>query len=39
MSASIVINLFVKTVLCENCIPFEIAQTPDPFYSEENQAY
>lgn len=39
MSTSIAINIFVKTVLRENCIPFEIAQTPDPFYSEENQAY
>lgn len=39
MSASTAINIFVKTVLRENRIPFEIAQTPDPFYSEENQAY
>ena len=39
LSASTAINLFVKAVLRENRIPFEIAQTPDPFYSEENQAY
>ena len=39
MSTSTAINIFVKTVLRENRIPFEIAQTPDPFYSEENQAY
>lgn len=39
MSASTAINIFVKTVLRENRIPFEIAQTSDPFYSEENQAY
>ncbi len=39
MSASTAINLFVKAVLRENRIPFEIAQNPDPFYSKENQAY
>ena len=39
LSASTAINLFVKAVLRENRIPFEIAQTPDPFFSEKNQAY
>jgi len=31
------INIFVKAVLREKKIPFEIAA--DPFYSESNQAY
>lgn len=39
LNASTAINLFVKAVLRENRIPFEIAQTPDPFYSESNIAY
>ena len=39
LSASTAINLFVKAVLRENRIPFEIAQVPDPFYSEANQTY
>ena len=29
----------MKAVLRERRIPFEISQAPDPFYSEENQAY
>ena len=37
--ASTAINLFVKAVLRENRIPFEITQIPDPFFSEKNQAY
>ena len=36
LTASAAINLFVKAVLRENRIPFEI--TADPFYSRENQA-
>jgi len=39
LSTSAAINLFVKAVLRENRIPFEIAQSSDPFYSKENQAY
>ena len=39
LNTSTAINLFVKAVLRENRIPFEIAQAPDPFYSEENLAY
>lgn len=33
------INMFVKTVLRENRISFEIAQNPDPFFSETNMAH
>ena len=39
LTASAAINLFVKAVLRENKVPFEIAQKPDPFYSEENLTY
>ena len=39
MNASTAINIFIKAVLRENCIPFSIARTPDPFYSPANQAY
>lgn len=39
LNTSTAINLFVKAVLRENRIPFEIAQTPDPFFSESNIAY
>lgn len=39
LNTSTAINLFVKAVLRENRIPFEIAQTPDPFFSDENLAY
>ena len=39
LNTSTAINLFVKAVLRENRIPFEIAQTADPFFSEENMAY
>ena len=38
MSASTAINLFIKTVIREHRIPFEIASS-DPFYDEVNQAY
>lgn len=36
MNASVAVNLFVKTVIREQRIPFEISA--DPFWSEENQA-
>ena len=36
MNASVAVNLFVKTVIREQCIPFLI--TTKPFRSEENQA-
>ena len=39
LNTSTAINLFVKAVLRENRIPFEIAQTTDPFFSESNMAY
>ena len=37
VSASAAINMFVKAVIRENKIPFELKG--DPFYSEVNQAY
>lgn len=39
LNTSTAINLFVKAVLRENRIPFEITQPADPFFSEANQAY
>lgn len=39
MSSSTAINMFVKAVLRENRIPFEIAQPVDPFFSEPNISY
>lgn len=39
LSTSTAINLFVKAVLRENRIPFEITGTSDLFYSESNQDY
>ena len=39
LNTSTAINLFVKAVLRENRIPFEIVQTPDPFYSKTNLDY
>lgn len=39
LNTSTAINLFVKAVLRENRIPFEITQATDPFFSETNIAY
>ena len=39
LSASTAITLFVKALLRENRIPFDIVQSPDPFYSDSNQSY
>ncbi|GHU81022.1 hypothetical protein FACS1894191_7460 [Clostridia bacterium] len=39
MNTSVAINLFAKAVLRERRIPFEIAASDDPFYSEANQAH
>ncbi|HIR35203.1 MAG TPA: type II toxin-antitoxin system RelB/DinJ family antitoxin [Candidatus Faecimorpha stercoravium] len=39
LNASTAVNLFVKAVLREKRIPFEIVQAPDPFFSDENLAY
>lgn len=39
LNTSSAINLFVKAVLRENRIPFEISQSSDPFFSETNMTY
>lgn len=39
LNTSTAINLFVKAVLRENRIPFEISQKTDPFYSKSNIDY
>ena len=39
LNTSTAINLFVKAVLRENRIPFEIAQNPDPFFTEANLSH
>lgn len=39
LNASTAINIFIKAVLRENRIPFEIYRPQDPFYSKENQEY
>ena len=36
MSMSTAIKVFIKAVLREKKIPFELTAEPDPFYSEEN---
>ena len=38
LNTSSAINLFVKAVIRERRIPFEITQS-DPFFNEQNQAY
>ena len=37
MNVSVAINMFVKAVLRENRLPFDV-KTEDPFYSDENMA-
>ena len=37
MNVSVAINMFIKTVLREHKLPFEI--TADPFYSHSNMSY
>lgn len=39
LNTSTAVNLFVKAVLRENRIPFEIVAAPDPFFSDNNMAY
>lgn len=39
LNTSTAINLFVKAVLRENRIPFEIAQTTAPFFPKADMAY
>ncbi len=38
MNSSVAVNLFIKTVVREHRIPFEIAVKEDPFYAEANLA-
>lgn len=37
INASVAVNMFVRAVLRENRIPFDIANNKDPFYSVKNQ--
>ncbi|MBR1438539.1 MAG: type II toxin-antitoxin system RelB/DinJ family antitoxin [Synergistaceae bacterium] len=39
LNASTALNLFIKAVIRDNCIPFAISRTSDPFYSKANQDY
>lgn len=39
LNTSTAINMFVKAVIKERRLPFEITQSKDPFYSPANQAY
>jgi DNA-damage-inducible protein J len=39
LNPSTAINMFVKAVLRERRIPFEITVKSDPFYDRENQEY
>jgi DNA-damage-inducible protein J len=39
LNPSTAITLFVKTVLKEKRIPFEISEASDPFYSEANMKF
>ena len=39
INTSTAINMFVKAVLRENRIPFELTQTADPFFPESNMAH
>lgn len=34
LNASVAVNMYIKAVLRENCIPFDVKV--DPFYSKEN---
>jgi DNA-damage-inducible protein J len=38
MNVSTAVTIFAKTIVRERRIPFEIAASGDPFYSEANQA-
>jgi DNA-damage-inducible protein J len=37
MNASVAVNIFVRAVIKEKKIPFEITGNDDPFYSEKTQ--
>ncbi len=39
INTSTAINMFIKAVLRENRIPFEIKQTSNPFFYENNMAH
>lgn len=39
LNTSTAINLYIKTVLREKRIPFDISQSGEPFYSQSNMAY
>lgn len=39
INTSTAINMFIKAVIRERRIPFEISQPADPFFSEANQQY
>ena len=39
LNTSTAINLFIKTVLREKRIPFEISQPADPFFTEPNLSH
>lgn len=39
MNTTTAFNMFARAVIRERRLPFEVAVDPDPFYSEENQAY
>lgn len=38
MNLSTAINIFLRKVVRENRIPFELTASPDPFYSPENMS-
>ena len=38
MNASVAVNMFVRAVIRDKRIPFDIVGNDDPFYSEKNQA-
>ena len=37
MNASVAVNIFVRAVIRENKIPFDIIGNDDPFFSEKNR--
>ena len=39
LNASTALNIFIKAVIRDNCIPFSISRNHDPFYSRANQEY
>jgi DNA-damage-inducible protein J len=39
MNASVAVNMFVRAVIREKKIPFEVMGEVDPFYSEKNLAW